>query len=238
MMKYMRKFIYHFIISLFLCIGLTVKAAFAVENDLHDWTSTYITLPITEKIKFNIEETVRIGENFHHLNQNVLRPALGYQLTKDFSVWQGYAWNPSFYPRHINEQHIWQQALWQHHFPKLTFTSRFRLQERFLEHVDGVSVRTRYYFRFQYPLDKKKIWSLVAQTEPFVTLNTRPRGPKAGLDRINSFFGINKVISENLNVDLGYQLQYVNFISPAQDHLNHTIFAAFYFNLPQVIKKK
>ena len=99
-------------------------------------------------------------------------------------------------------------------------------------------MRTRYYVRLQYPLDKKKIWSLVAQTEPFVTLNTRPHGPKAGLDRINSFFGINKIISENLNIDLGYQLQYVNLISPVQDRLNHTILVAFYFNLPQVIEKK
>ena len=214
----------------------TYNFAFAVQNDLHDWTSVYITLPITEKIKFNVEETTRIGEKFHHLNQNVLRSALGYQLTKDFSLWQGYAWDPVFYPRHTNEQHIWQQALWQHHFPKLTVTGRFRLQERFIERVDGVSMRTRYYFRFQYPLDKKKIWSLVAQTEPFVTLNTRPRGPKAGLDRINSFFGINKKISENVNLDAGYQLQYVNSISPQEDRLNQTILFTLYFNLPQLIK--
>ncbi len=212
--------------------------AYAVENDLHNWDSIYVTLPITDKVKFNIEETVRIGEKFAHLNQNVLRPALGYQLTKDFSVWQGYAWNPIFYPRFTNEQHIWQQALWQHHFPKLTLTGRFRLQERFIERVTGVAVRTRYFVRFQYPIDKKKIWSLVAQTEPFVNLNTRPNGPQAGIDRVNSFFGINKVLSENVNVDFGYQLQYVNIKSPAPDRLNHTILVAFYFNLPQIIKNK
>ncbi len=232
----MKKFICIFIISLFVCICFTVQNAFAVENDLHDWTSVYITLPITKKVKFSVEETARVGEHFTHLNQNVLRPALGYQLTKDFSVWQGYAWNPIFYPRFTNEQHIWQQALWQHHFPKFTLTGRFRLQERFIERVSGVAVRTRYFVRFQYPLDKKKIWSLVAQSEPFVNLNTRPNGPQAGIDRVNSFFGINKVLSENVNVDFGYQLQYVNIKSPAQDRLNHTILAAFYFNLPQVFR--
>ncbi len=234
----MKRFFYLVTAFILLIISLFDNCALAVESDLHDWTSVYITLPITERVKFNLEETTRLGEKFTHLNQNVLRPALGYQLTKDFSVWQGYAWNPVFYPKFVNEQHIWQQALWKHHFPKFTFTGRFRLQERFIQGVDGVSVRARYFFRFQCPIDKKKIWSLVAQTEPFVTLNNRLNGPKAGLDRINSFFGINKVISENVNLDLGYQLQYVNSISPAQDRLNHTILAALYFDLPQLIHKK
>lgn len=217
---------------------LSINSANAVENDLHDWNSLYITAPITEKIKFNLEETVRIGEKFRHLNQNVLRPALGYQLTKDLSIWQGYAWNPAFYPKYNNEQHIWQQILWQHTFPKLTVTGRFRLQERLIEGVDGSSVRTRYFLRLAYPLDKKKHWSLVAQTEPFVTLNTRPHGPLRGLDRINSFFGINKKFNDHVNVDFGYQLQYVNATSPAEDRLNHTILFSTNITLPQLIKKK
>ncbi len=101
-------------IFLAIVISFSSRIAYAVENDLHDWTSVYITLPITEKVKFNVEETLRFGEKFTHLNQNVLRPALGYQLTKDFSIWQGYAYNPVFYPRFVNEQHIWQQALCKH----------------------------------------------------------------------------------------------------------------------------
>ena len=212
--------------------------AYSVENDLHNWNSLYITVPINEKFKINLEETTRIGEKFHHLNQNVLRPALGYQITKDFSVWQGYAWNPAFFPKYNNEQHIWQQLLWQHHFPKLSITGRFRLQERLIEGVSGSSVRTRYFVRFMYPLDKKKLWALVAQTEPFVTLNSRPNGPLRGLDRINSFFGVNRKISENVNVDFGYQLQYVNLRSPAEDRLNHTILIALYFTTPTFIKER
>ena len=208
----------------------------AVQNDLGLWTPVFITLPINEKVSSQLEINPRIQDNVTRFNQLFINPSLTYNLNKFFSFTQGYSWNPEFNP-FSNRSRIWEQLQLRNNFSKLRLENRFRLEERFIEDVSGVPVRGRYRIGIWMPLDKEKKWALVTWDEIFVNFNSRPQGPQGGFDRNWLFAGINKKISENVNLEGGYMFQYINNKSPKQDLLNHVILVNLYINLLQLIKK-
>ena len=129
---------------------------------------------------------------------------------------------------------MYQQALLENKFPKLMLTNRFRFEERFLQDVEGVLLRTRYQIKGIYPLGKKKIWGLVFYDEIFVNLNSRTDGPQAGIDQNRLFAGLSYKFSDNVRLETGYQLQYINSHAPKDDKLNHIVLISLYYTLPQL----
>lgn len=210
----------------------------AVENDLGLWTPVYIKLPVAEKIITQLEINPRIQENITHINQLLVRPSIGYQLTKNLSIWQGYAWVTNYIPNFVNENRIWQQILYEREIGRFILSSRSRLEERFIENIHGTPVRFRNMFRAQYPLDKNKHWAFVIYDEPFINIGTHFQGPQSGIDQNRFFVGLNKKISQYTNIEGGYLMQYLNRTSPIQGRLNHNVLVNLYVTLPQIIKRK
>lgn len=222
-------------------IILSCQPSFAdsdLENDLGLWTPVYIKLPVTEKIITQLEINPRIQENVTHINQLLVRPSVGYQLTKNLSIWQGYAWVTNYIPDFVSEQRIWQQILYEREIGRFILSTRSRLEERFIENIHGVPVRFRNMFRVQYALDKNKNWAFVIYDEPFVNIGTHFQGPQSGIDQNRFFAGLNKKISDNASIEGGYLMQYLNQTSPVQDRLNHNIVVNLYINLPLLTKWK
>ncbi len=87
-----------------------------------------------------------------------------------------------------------------------------------------------------YPLGNKKKWLLVISNELFLNLNSHFKGPQARIDQNKFFTGINKKISDNINLEGGYQLQYINQKGPQADKLNHIVLFNLYIPLPQLIE--
>ena len=222
-------------------IVLLCQPSFAssdLGNDLGLWTPVYIQLPVTKKIITQLEINPRIQENVTHINQLLVRPSVGYQLTKNLSIWQGYAWVTNYIPRFVNENRIWQQILYEREIGRFILSTRSRLEERFIENVHGVPVRFRNMFRAQYALDKNKNWAVVMYDEPFINIGTHFQGPQAGIDQNRFFVGLNRKINQYTNIESGYLMQYINQTSPTQDRLNHNVLVNFYLTLPQPINKK
>lgn len=202
------------------------------ENDLQLW------LPVTFKTKVDdhffgyFEVQPRIGNNLvgptdpaegDHFSLLIVRPAVGYQVNKVMSVWQGYAWAPSYLPRYRNENRIWQQVMFENKIKKLTIINRTRLEERWFENSGGTSVRARHLVRGLYPIGKSKKWSLVASEEYFVNLNSAQNAPKSGFDQNRFFIGFNRKINDTMNFETGYMLNFVNRADPLADRFNHAI---------------
>ncbi len=66
-----------------------------------------------------------------HIDQLLLRPALGYQLTENLSIWQGYAWVGNYNQRHtppqspfFEESRIYQQVQYKRKFDSFKIISR------------------------------------------------------------------------------------------------------------------
>lgn len=213
------------------------------SQDFRLWSPVFITAKLPSSFLAHLEVQPRfadLDEN-GHIDQLILRPAVGYQLTENLSIWQGYAWVGNFNQRHtppqspfFEENRIYQQILYTKKFDSFKLTSRTRLEERWIEHVDGTAVRFRTGLRGSYALPMAPEWAAVVSDEVFVNLNTvGVRGPQAGFDQNRFFVGINRTFSKYFNMDVGYQNQLLNSrsIPNLANQMNHTILFQFFINL-------
>ncbi|MCA9475703.1 MAG: DUF2490 domain-containing protein [Nitrospira sp.] len=206
---------------LFLVLARPPQTA-AEPNPIQDfrlWTPVYLTAPLGKRIKAYMEVNPRFSDDASKLDQLILRPALGYQLTSSLSVWQGYAWVTNYEPGFSQEHRIFQQLIYAHTFPTLKILSRSRLEERWIQNAVGTSIRARTMLRGDLPVPRLSGFSLVAYDEIFVNLNTINHGPESGFDQNRTFLGFNYQFTSNLSLDMGYQLQITNNARP---HLINT----------------
>ncbi|WP_303673847.1 DUF2490 domain-containing protein [Vampirovibrio chlorellavorus] len=206
-------------------------ASEALRNDLQQWGSVGLTLPLTpgKRVLLMGEAQPRVGNlqdrgTSGDFTQLILRTAVGWQLSQRVSVWQGYAWAPVFEPINVNEHRLHQQVNIQGKIRRLQLTNRTRLEERWIENNDGrVSIRLRHMVRGMYPLDAKERWFLVVSDEAFVTLKGVSNGPAAGFDQNRLFVGVSRKLSPSVNAELGYLNQFNYSRDPVPDRMNHAI---------------
>ena len=229
--------------------GATPAQAFTqlgdnTRSDFRLWTPVYLTVKLPSRFLAYMEANPRIADDVTNIDQLLLRPAIGYQLTEHLSLWQGYAWVGNFNQPHtapqspfFQENRIFQQAIYTQKFGSFNFMSRTRLEERWIEHADGTAVRFRQMLKLSYPLPMAPDWALVGYDEIFINLNTvgvpSGKGPGAGIDQNRFFLGVNKSFNQYFNVDLGYQNQMLNSRNlPGNANLiNHILLLQFYINI-------
>ena len=211
------------------------------SQDFRLWSPVYLTVKLPSSLLAYMEVNPRFADldDAGHIDQLVLRPAFGYQLTENLSIWQGYAWLGNFNQPHtppqspfFEENRISQQVNYTRKFSSLEFLSRTRLEERWIERVDGTAVRFRQMLRLAYPLSIAPDWEIAIYDEIFVNLNTVGQlGPEAGFDENRFFLGLNRMFSTSFNMDVGYQNQLINSrsIPNLANQMNHMILLQFDF---------
>lgn len=213
--------------------GLTLTS-FAVEagpvqDDFSTWISnTYQTDFGGSPYLVFLELAPRTKTDNTLFNQIIVRPLLGYKLTNKLQLWLGYTWQGEY-----NEQtdfematnDAMQQVQWIDNWTsQLNFQYRFRLEQRFFAHEGDVGHRMRHRFRLVYSIPDSQAY-LIALDELFVYFNSIDEGRLArsvqtGINQNRSYVGVGYKVTKNLNVDTGYQLQYIhNYGSP--DVTNH-----------------
>lgn len=213
------------------------------SQDFRVWSPVFLTVKLPSSFLAHLEIQPRFADldEDGRIDQLLLRPAVGYQLTENLSIWQGYAWVGNYNQKHtppespfFEESRIYQQILYARKFETFKILSRTRLEERWIEHVDGTAVRFRTALRGMYPLPMAPEWALVASDEIFIHLNTvGTRGPAAGFDRNRFFAGINRTFSKQFNMDVGYQNELVNSrtIPDLANQMNHVVLVQFFITL-------
>jgi hypothetical protein len=83
-----------------------------------------------------------------------------------------------------------------------------RLEERFIEGVDGMSVRLRVQGRALRTLGTSP-WAAVLSHEVQVTLNETDNGPRQGLDRHRTTAGVQRRLADGWTIETSYLLQTV-----------------------------
>lgn len=235
--------------------GVTTVQAYTelgpnTKSDFRLWTPVYLNVKLPSSFLAYMEVNPRIGDDVTNIDQLLLRPAIGYQLTENLSLWQGYAWVGNFNQKHtppqspfFEESRIFQQAVYTQKFASLKFMSRTRMEERWIDHAAGTALRFRQMLKVSYPLPMAPDWALVGYDEIFINLNSVDtfdeakrgvsKGPGAGIDQNRLFLGVNKTFNQYFNVDLGYQNQMLNSrTTPGNANLiNHILLLQLYINL-------
>ncbi len=226
--------LFHRGFSFILASCIFAWGTYAWADTIHDgqiWFPIYNTITFPNKFRGWVEVNPRFGDDFSEIDQLLLRPALGYQIAKKFSVWQGYAWITNYRPDFTDEHRLYQELDYRDSFSHLRVFSRTRLEERFIRDAVGTALRAREMIRLDVPFGEHNVWAGVVYDEIFVNLNSIRNGPDSGIDQNRVFVGINRKVNEYLHVDLGYQNQFINSPgSDVADKMNHIILIQMFFN--------
>jgi len=213
-------------LAVVLCLsGLAATASAQAVVDHRVWALTTLAGPIGQNTpwRWSVDWIVRSHNGIQELDTAAVRPYVVYALDKHSSVGGGYAFAPQ-YPASggtVNEHRIFEQYIWTGAASGGTFTTRTRLEQRFVEGNSGGISRLREQVRFAHPIKTGSKTSLVGYDELFTNLNTTTRSPH-GIDQNRAFAGFSQTLNKTTRVELGYLHNFVPGHGKA-DKINHVL---------------
>ncbi|MBX3135718.1 DUF2490 domain-containing protein [Candidatus Obscuribacterales bacterium] len=187
----------------------TASPAVAVPGLEQIWLHAPTQYKVTEKTSLIGDLSPRFGTDDGQLDQMILRTGVQRKLTRNVSGTLGFDSVDNYDPSRNHENRIWQQIQAQHRIKSYTFTSRIRMEERHWNGTPGSSVRWRMMMKSAQKIGASR-FSVIYSDELFLTLNTMPDGPVAGVDRNRLFAGMGYAIDRNKNLEAGYRVEYIN----------------------------
>lgn len=204
----------------------------AVEEDAGGWVAAFATKPINERWIAYAEGQLRYGDDISRLSQTLWRPAIGYRLSPELSLWGGYAYVTTARAgaEDTQEHRVFQQVLWNvGEVFGAKVTSRTRLEQRWVDPGDDTGWRFREFVRLEKPLQSQAGLDAVGYLEGFFHLNDTDWGAESGLDQTRLFAGLGHDIASGLRLEGGYLNQYIN--SPrGSDRMNHILSLNLFLN--------
>jgi hypothetical protein len=196
------------------CLASLPTYADETEEDGRFWFNVNATgaMPL-ENWRWYAELQPRWRQEGKHLDQVLVRPAVSYALSKQASVWLGYAYvvtHPASKPA-FEENRLWQQFLYNFSpIHSLNIQSRTRYEQRFIENSVDTGYKLRQMFRFTLPSGLSPQLQWVLYDEYFINLNDTDYGAQKGFDQNRAFIGGNWALNPNAKLEIGYLNQYVN----------------------------
>ena len=166
----------NWISSVIMIMIFMVSTNVQATSDFQIWIPININAKLTEQLRGFLELQPRIGNNASNLTTAIVRPALGWAINKQATVWIGYLMQAdSSYTRfrvYLIENRAWQGFTWRDTANEKQFIweVRNRLEERFLAQNSDPSIRWRTRFRVEQLIPDWSSWSVIASEEIFVTL--------------------------------------------------------------------
>lgn len=190
----------------------------ALERDFQSWLNATVTGSFSKKgqppshFKYWLEGQQRFGDDSSRLTQSMVRPGVGYSVTKNLSLWLGYAWVYTGHPlttRPFAEDRIWQQLLWVKKNQYLTLTSRTRTEQRFLENNPKTAYRIRELIKLSIPWSIDSKFSVISSDELFWHKNNFVGTNSSGFDQNRLFLGLGYKVNPIVTTEIGYMNQYI-----------------------------
>jgi len=204
--------------------GCLPAAAAAQSEDGELWINTAVSGPIAKDVQLSFDASARFSDANTRQPARVIRPMIGYQVSKRVGVWVGYTRVEQFPDGRAPaiENRVFEQLSWNvGRIGIASISARTRLEQRFFENGLGSALRARQLVRIAVPVGGTKI-SVIATTEPFVTLRTDVMGARHGVEQWRNTIGCAVSLSPNLSVEVGYLNRYIVH-DTAPDGIDHII---------------
>ncbi len=201
------------------------------NSDLQSWNNLTLIYNSNVNLNYWLESQLRFGEDISQLSQYIIRTAVGTNIKNtDHSLWFGYAWintNKPFTTHSIDENRLWQQYMYSHNFNFGKFTTRTRIEQRFIENNTKTSWRFRENLRLQSPIVEKSRYFISVYDEIFLNINnTANNGNNSGFEQNRLFFSIGSYLQKTIMMEIGYQNQIIE-----RNHQNNFIGHALVLNI-------
>jgi hypothetical protein len=206
---------------IFLSSLFSITSAKASDQDTQFWSSFAINGPVSDDSELLVwfDGHARFSDDASRLGVSIIRPAVGMRYSENTTLWLGYARVTSHPGDDVEEDRIWQQALYK--LPGVfggSFSGRTRIEQRDRD-GGGTGHRVRQFLRWSKPIENSDL-SYVVANELFVGVNDTDWGQKSGLDQNRLFLGFNYQIDDNNRVEFGYINNEINRVGP-DNQTNH-----------------
>ncbi|MEL7120559.1 MAG: DUF2490 domain-containing protein [Bacteroidota bacterium] len=211
----------------FLCLTIGV---YGQESNLGNWIIYFGNKQINNKWNWHHEVQYRNYDAIGDLEQLLLRTGIGANLSENNNnllLGYGYILSENYIGNDekvsIEEHRIYQQFITRQKFKRLSIQHRYRFEQRFIEGIDEMRLRLRYFIGMNLPLSNKammdKTFYLSAYNELFInTTNTI-------FDRNRVYGGLGFKVNNTVRFELGYMSQL--FSVGSRDQLNIISFVSF-----------
>ena len=193
----------------------------AVTNDMGGtWTSVTLSgsldklSPDLKGFRWLVMDQVRTRDDNpdgYRFTENLIFSQVGYDLTKNASIWIGYVhdWIHPLDKSAYQESRPYQDFLWNSSFEDLKFTARTRLEQRIRQDTGDVGVRLRQLFQVSYPLEFIDKDLRVYVGEEMLGYTNKNNFGRQGFSENRALGGFSYHFTPQLGADLGYLGQYV-----------------------------
>ncbi|WP_421945086.1 DUF2490 domain-containing protein [Pedobacter sp.] len=186
------------------------------------WFMLVNNTKFNEKWGLQFDFQVRSADDWDHVRNTLVRPALQYFISKNSNVALGYLWQTTQttpvgadYTVTLNEHRIFEQYIYNHKIKSVFASHRLRLEQRFigrLANEDLFSQRFRYFFRLIQPLQKTEATftkgAFVAlQNEVFLNLQNNDELSNKVFDQNRAYLAAGYRFSKQFDIEVGYMNQ-------------------------------
>ncbi|GAA3959607.1 hypothetical protein GCM10022246_11280 [Pedobacter ginsengiterrae] len=194
-----------------------------------------------EKWGLQFDVQIRSADDWEHVRNTLVRPALQYFINKNSNVALGYLWQTTRVKRvetdeyiSLNEHRIFEQYIYNHKISSVFASHRLRVEQRFIERIgneDLFSQRFRYFFRLIQPLQKTqptftKGAYVALQNEVFLNLQNKKQLNNSVFDQNRAYLALGYRFSKKMDIEAGYMNQTVNGLT--NNTVNNIVQLAFY----------
>ncbi len=208
--------------SLALC---GTPAAAQTREDEQVWINVTAMGSIKDRLIYFAEVQPRVGDGVSRLEALLLRPAIGYQVTRRLALYMGYA-HVEEGPADRDEERLFQQATWT--VPGLRsgeLQSRTRLEQRWRSDGRDMQWRLRQMVRYEHEIVPRV--AALGSAEAFFAFNKPDWRPRSGFDQLRSFAGAEIRLKGRSTIEAGYLNQLIDLPGRAKQ-VNHVASIALF----------
>jgi len=210
-----------YLLTLALCMAVFPFCSWATGSDTGLWAIATVKHGLNEKWVGSLSSQLRFHRDIGPLERVVLRPSLDYRVSQRLTATAGYDAHFIRSPSAKIEQRLWQQLLYRLPAGRVNLSGRLRLEQRFIEHINGAAVRLRIYAKATRPLGRSP-WYAALRDEIAFGLNSLQGGPRDGFDQNRLFVGLGRTLSPGSSIEVGYQMHYAR--RTGEDVIIHQVF--------------
>lgn len=219
-------------IILLLCSTVYAQSTEGTVSDFQNWMAISANAKVSDKWRTFAEVNPRIMDNSSRLGAAYVRPAIGYDITPNWTAWLGYvlqATNTASDNHYTLENQSYEQITYRKTFDNLNIESRNAIEHRYLPSEVGHRSRNR--IRGEYILPSQTVWSLIGYDEVFVNFNdVAASNVKSGISQNRAYVGIGYRFNPRVQLETGYLHQYVWVGTDYADQSNHVWSTALNLN--------
>jgi hypothetical protein len=206
---------------LFMAIG-KISAQTQIQNS--GWLFILNSTKFSEKWGLHLDLQARSADNWGYLRNVLVRPGITYYINSKNNATVGYLLATTktemigSSPINTEEHRIWEQYIFTHKLKSSFVTHRGRLEQRFIEQLNGDEIfaqRFRYFVRLLQPLQGKvDVFSkgpfVALQNEVFLNIQNKDLLNNSVFDQNRLYIAGGYRFSKKVDLEVGYLNQYSN----------------------------